>query len=175
MMVSHSFVQVFPLYGIDYTQQWWAQIRYQYIVRYIVRKSSVVDPKSFFSNSNPICVLEPVRQRKKFFNRKNILFFSVKCLICDFPQFFFILQQCMDPNLYPNPNFFRIRIRPKFMDSFGFGSTTLLVTIVINDHLQFSAYNEITETIRIFKHEERCRWGARNGNVVSTDIFWGNR
>jgi hypothetical protein len=35
----------------------------------------------------------------------------------------FILQQCLDPN--PNPNFFRIRIQPKYSDYFGFGSTTL--------------------------------------------------
>jgi hypothetical protein len=44
----------------------------------------------------------------------------------------FILQQCLDPNPYPNPNFFRIRIQQKLLDSFGFGSTTLLQTISHN-------------------------------------------
>jgi hypothetical protein len=29
----------------------------------------------------------------------------------------FVLHQCLDPNLYSNPNFFRIRIRPKVTDS----------------------------------------------------------
>jgi hypothetical protein len=59
-----------------------------------------------------ICVLEPVLQRKKFYNTKKQLFFLLKKII---------LKQC--PN--PNPNFFRIRL--KLTDSFGFGSTTLLL------------------------------------------------
>jgi hypothetical protein len=46
---------------------------------------------------------------------------------------FFILQQCLDPNPYQNPNFFRIRIRirAKLADFFGFGSTTLILVKLI--------------------------------------------
>jgi hypothetical protein len=48
-------------------------------------------------------------------------------LICDFSQFYYILQQCPDLNPYPIPNFFfRRHIQPKLTDSFGFGYTTLL-------------------------------------------------
>jgi hypothetical protein len=49
-----------------------------------------------------LSVLEPVRLRTKFSNRKTYVFFSFKCLICDLKKI--ILQQCLDP--YPNPNFF---------------------------------------------------------------------
>jgi hypothetical protein len=72
-----------------------------------------------------ICVLEPVRQRKKFSIEKNKIFLFQ---VFDFWFFkkIFILQQCRNPNPYPNNNFFRIRIQPKHSDYFGFGSTTLL-------------------------------------------------
>jgi hypothetical protein len=63
--------------------------------------------------------------RKKLYNKKIGRFFLYffKCLSCDFSQFKKKIK-CLDPNL----NFFRsmIRTRLKFMDSFGFGSTTLL-------------------------------------------------
>jgi hypothetical protein len=57
---------------------------------------------------------------KTFFNRKKIFLFQVLDL-----RFFtqiFILQQCLDPNPYPNPNFFSDSDPAK---TFGFGSTTL--------------------------------------------------
>jgi hypothetical protein len=92
---------------------------------------SVGDPNSLFSDSDPqhflfririlrlilyfdtkffkmvpliafICVLESVRQRKKFSNWKTyVFFFSFKCLICDFAQKF----------LFYNNAWIQIRIR----------------------------------------------------------------
>jgi hypothetical protein len=55
---------------------------------------------------------------EKFSNRKTYVFFSFKCLICDFSQKKIILQLCLDPTPYPNPDsdsaktygFFLIRI-----------------------------------------------------------------
>jgi hypothetical protein len=100
-------------------------------------RTSVLDPKQFVSDSVSdsgtdsarlvafICVLVLVRQRKKFYNRKIHRFFSVRCSICDLKQNLF--HESVNPNSYPN-FFIRIRIRPNFTDSFGFGSTTLLRT-----------------------------------------------
>jgi hypothetical protein len=61
-----------------------------------------------------ICVLESVRERNKFSNWKTYLrffLFHVFDLRC-FTKIV-ILQQCLDLN----PNFFRIRIQPKYSDS----------------------------------------------------------
>jgi hypothetical protein len=61
-----------------------------------------------------ICVLEPVRQREKNFQKKNIRFFSFKCLIFDFSQ------KCSSYNSV----WIRIRIRIRtFLFGFGFGSS----------------------------------------------------
>jgi hypothetical protein len=69
-----------------------------------------------------ICVLEPVCRKKKFSIEKPKIFLFQVFDLRFFTQII-ILQQCLDPN----PNFFRIRIQPKLLDSFGFGfgSTTL--------------------------------------------------
>jgi hypothetical protein len=43
------------------------------------------------------------------------------------------------------------------------------VTIVTNDHLQLSAYNKVTETTRLFKHEERYnRYNVLGAQVTGT-------
>jgi hypothetical protein len=51
-----------------------------------------------------------------------------------------------------------------------------LLTIVSNDHLQFSACNDETETTQLFKHEEWLQflYGARNSyNVTVMQFFEG--
>jgi hypothetical protein len=65
-------------------------------------------------------------REKKFSNWKTV-FFSFKCLICDFCTIFFYFKQCLDPNPNPNPTLFWIRIQPKYSDflGFGFGSSTM--------------------------------------------------
>jgi hypothetical protein len=60
----------------------------------------------------------------------------------------FILQQCLNPNPYPNPNFFRIRIQPKYSDYFGFGSTTLeIISIIIP--FPFPAVGKVTDLLAV--------------------------
>jgi hypothetical protein len=71
-----------------------------------------------------ICVLDCTTE-KKVFQLKNLRFFSFKCLICDFSQRIFILQQCLDPN--PNPNFFSDSDSAKIFGFFRVQNTTTLV------------------------------------------------
>jgi hypothetical protein len=77
-------------------------------------------PEIFWNGaSHLLCVLESVRQRKKFANWKTYVFLFQ---VFDLRFFTIFLQQCLDPNPNLNPNFFRIwiRIQPKYSDSFGF-------------------------------------------------------
>jgi hypothetical protein len=83
-----------------------------------------------------ICVWN-LYYREKSLPIENHIFFSFKWWIWDFHKIFkFILQQGLDP--YSNPNLFRIRIRPKFTESFGFGSTTLVKTVPVQYYLRVS-------------------------------------
>jgi hypothetical protein len=70
-----------------------------------------------------ICTTE-----KKVFQLKNLrVFFSFKCLICDFLRnFYFTTVSGSESKSEP---FFRIRIQPKNSDYFGFGSTALVVIL----------------------------------------------
>jgi hypothetical protein len=81
------------------------------------------------SKSDLYCISDSDSDSAKIFGffRIRIHNTAFKCLICDFSQNLFILQQCLDPNPNPNPNFFRIRIQPKYLYSYGFGSTTLVL------------------------------------------------
>jgi hypothetical protein len=70
----------------------------------------------------PVPVFWNLYDKEKSFPTEKLRFFSpFKCFICDFAQ------QC-DPNLNPNPNFFRIRIQPKYSYYFGVVFTTLTQT-----------------------------------------------
>jgi hypothetical protein len=55
-----------------------------------------------------------------------------------------------------------------------------IISNVANDHLQLSARKEVTETTRLFKHEERYNhynfWrGAGNENKVTVTMFLGQK
>jgi hypothetical protein len=68
------------------------------------------------------CVLEFVRQRKSFPTEKRTVVFFLLCLICDFSpkKNYFTTVSGSESNV------FRIRIKPKYSDYFGFGSKTLV-------------------------------------------------
>jgi hypothetical protein len=107
---------------------------------------SVVDPNSFFSDWDPhffsisdsdpytnilvrncikwcisllSCVFWNLYDRQIFPN--YVRFFSFKYLICDFSPTIYFTTVSGSKILIRN--FFRIRIQPKYSDSFGFGST----------------------------------------------------
>jgi hypothetical protein len=74
---------------------------------------SVVDPNSFFSDSDPQHFFfldsdtEPVRYViEKILSIKKQKIFLFQVFDLRFFTQIFILQQCLDPNSYPNPNFF---------------------------------------------------------------------
>jgi hypothetical protein len=64
---------------------------------------------------------------KKFFKSKKINIFFFKCLIFDCSRKFSFYNSAWIWIRIRIRTFFRIRIQPKLSDSFGFGSTTLVL------------------------------------------------